>query len=74
MKAMSAVSAVRMLHEGCQCSGWCDEMERQIFMFVYTLVKVCIGGWGRIMKAHGWGYCESVRKDTSHSPQSGPTE
>ena len=49
MKAMSAVSAVRMLHEGCQCSGWCDEIERQIFMFVYAgQGKVCIGNGRRI--------------------------
>jgi len=31
MNAMSAVSAVRMLQDGCQCSGWCEEMDRQIF-------------------------------------------
>ncbi len=34
MKAISAVSAVRTLQDGCQCSGWWLEMERQIFMFV----------------------------------------
>ncbi len=28
MKAISATSAVRTLHEGCQCSGWCDEIDR----------------------------------------------
>ena len=33
-KAMRAVRAVRTLHEGCQCSGWCEEMDRQIFTFV----------------------------------------
>ncbi len=33
-KAMSAVSAVRTLQDGCQCSGWCEEMERQILTFV----------------------------------------
>jgi hypothetical protein len=31
-KAMSAVSAVRTLHDGHHSSGWCEEMERQIFM------------------------------------------
>jgi hypothetical protein len=30
MKATSAVSAVRTDHEGCQCSGWCELMDRQI--------------------------------------------
>lgn len=30
MKATRAVNAVRTLQEGCQCSGWCEEMERQI--------------------------------------------
>ena len=34
MKAIRAVNAVRMLHEGCQCSGWWEEMDRQIFMLV----------------------------------------
>ena len=33
-KAMSAVRAVRTLHEGCQCSGWCEEMDKQIFVCV----------------------------------------
>ncbi len=33
MKAMSAVKAVRMLHDGCQCSGWCDEIDKHIFVF-----------------------------------------
>ena len=33
-KAMRAVRAVRTLHEGCQCSGWCEEMDKQIFTFV----------------------------------------
>ena len=31
-KATSAVMMVRMPHAGCQCSGWCAEMERQIFL------------------------------------------
>lgn len=35
MKAMSAVSAVRTLQLGCQCSGWWLEMDRQIFMPVW---------------------------------------
>jgi hypothetical protein len=35
MKATRAVSAVRTLHEGCQCSGWCDEMDRQILTPVW---------------------------------------
>lgn len=35
MNAMSAVSAVRTLHDGCQCSGWCEEMERQILTPVW---------------------------------------
>ena len=30
-KAMRAVSAVRTLQLGCQCSGWWLEMDRQIF-------------------------------------------
>ena len=29
---MSAVMIVRMPHAGCQCSGWCAETERQIFL------------------------------------------
>ena len=29
-KAMSAVRAVRTLQDGCQCSGWWLEMDRQI--------------------------------------------
>ena len=33
-KAMRAVSAVRTLQEGCQCSGWCEEMDRQILALV----------------------------------------
>lgn len=33
-KAMRAVRAVRTLQEGCQCSGWCEEMDRQILTFV----------------------------------------
>jgi hypothetical protein len=28
MKAMSAMSAVRTLQLGCQCSGWCWLMDR----------------------------------------------
>ena len=32
--AMRAVRAVRTLHEGCQCSGWCEEMDKQILVFV----------------------------------------
>jgi hypothetical protein len=35
MNAMSAVRAVRTLHEGCQCSGWWLDMERQIFTLVW---------------------------------------
>ena len=31
-KAMRAVMMVRMPHAGCQCSGWCAETERQIFL------------------------------------------
>ena len=34
MNARTAVSAVRTDHEGCQCSGWCAVMERQIFVCV----------------------------------------
>lgn len=34
MKAMSAMSALRTLHDGCHDSGWCEEMDRQIFMLV----------------------------------------
>ena len=30
MKAMSATSALRTLQEGCQCSGWYEDMDRQI--------------------------------------------
>ena len=37
MKAMRAISAVRTLQEGCQCSGWCEEIERQIFTPVWNL-------------------------------------
>ncbi len=32
--AMRAVRAVRTLQEGCQCSGWWEEMERQILVLV----------------------------------------
>lgn len=34
MKPMMARRAVRMLQEGCQDSGWCPLMLRQIFLFV----------------------------------------
>lgn len=34
MKPMMARRAVRMLHEGCQVSGWWPEMLRQIFLLV----------------------------------------
>jgi hypothetical protein len=37
MNAMSAISAVRTLQEGCQCSGWWEEMDRQIFTPVWNL-------------------------------------
>ena len=37
MNAIIAVKAVRTLHEGCQCSGWCDEIDRQILVFVWNL-------------------------------------
>ena len=30
MKAISATSALRTLQEGCQCSGWYEDMDRQI--------------------------------------------
>lgn len=33
-KATRAVRAVLTLQEGCQCSGWCEEMERQILVLV----------------------------------------
>ena len=32
MNAIRAVSAVLTDQEGCQCSGWCLEMERQILL------------------------------------------
>jgi hypothetical protein len=35
IKAVSATRAVRTLHDGCQCSGWCEEMERQILVLVW---------------------------------------
>lgn len=35
MKAAMAVRAVRTLQEGCQCSGWWEEMDRQIFVLVW---------------------------------------
>lgn len=35
MNAISAVRAVRTLQEGCQCSGWCEEMDRQILTPVW---------------------------------------
>lgn len=35
MNAVSATSAVRTLQEGCQCSGWCEEMDRQILALVW---------------------------------------
>lgn len=34
MKPMMASSAVRMLHEGCQLSGWWPEIDKHIFLFV----------------------------------------
>ena len=37
MKAMRAVRAVLTDQEGCQCSGWCAEMERQILTPVSNL-------------------------------------
>ena len=37
MNARTAVSAVRTDQEGCQCSGWCCVMERQIFVLVSNL-------------------------------------
>ena len=37
MNALTARSAVRTLQEGCQCSGWCWVMERQIFVMVSNL-------------------------------------
>ncbi len=27
---MSATKATRTLQDGCQCSGWCDDMDKQI--------------------------------------------
>ena len=35
MKAIIAVIAVRTLQDGCQCSGWWDEIERQILVLVW---------------------------------------
>lgn len=32
MNAISAMSAVRTLHDGCQCSGWCCEMDKHSFV------------------------------------------
>ena len=37
MKAISAVRAVLTDQEGCQCSGWCAEMDRQILTPVSNL-------------------------------------
>ena len=37
MNAIMAVMAVRTLQDGCQCSGWCEEMERQILVLVWNL-------------------------------------
>eukprot|EP00982_Pelagococcus_subviridis_P016694 31494-Pelagococcus_subviridis.AAC.11 len=34
MNDRTASSAVRTLHDGCQCSGWWLDIERQIFAFV----------------------------------------
>ena len=32
-KATRASMMVRIPQAGCQCSGWCAEMDRQIFLF-----------------------------------------